>query len=85
MHGTCVTGRYGTTCPVLDSACSTFPVLDQRFSSTTRSLIADLRWIIAPEYSARAAEIASQLSKPAESVAAAADLVENFVRLKQVR
>ncbi len=58
----------------------------RRFSSTTRrSLIADLRRILAPEYSARAREIASQLSKPAESVAAAADLVENFVRLKQVR
>ncbi|ORV16688.1 glycosyltransferase [Mycobacterium celatum] len=58
----------------------------RRFSSTTRrSLIADLRRILAPQYSARAREIAGQLSKPAESVATAADLVENFVRLKQVR
>jgi UDP:flavonoid glycosyltransferase YjiC (YdhE family) len=51
----------------------------RRFSSTTReSLVADLRTILAPQYVARAREIATRMTKPAESVAAAADLVENF-------
>ncbi|OBA84267.1 glycosyl transferase family 1 [Mycobacterium sp. 1164966.3] len=51
------------------------------FSSTTQeSLVADLRTIITPEYVARAREFATQMTKPAESVAAAADLVENFAR-----
>ncbi len=57
----------------------------RRFSSTTReSLVADLRTILAPEYVARAREIATHMTKPAESVAATADLVENFARLKRV-
>ena len=53
----------------------------RRFSTTTqKSLVADLRTILAPHYVARAREIASQMSKPAASVAAAADLVEGFAR-----
>jgi UDP:flavonoid glycosyltransferase YjiC (YdhE family) len=57
----------------------------RRFSSTTeKSLVADLRTILAPQYVARAREIATRMTKPAESVAAAADLVENFARLKRV-
>jgi UDP:flavonoid glycosyltransferase YjiC (YdhE family) len=57
----------------------------RRFSSTTReSLVADLRTILAPHYVARAREIATRMTKPAESVATAADLVENFTRLKRV-
>ncbi len=57
----------------------------RRFSTTTReSLVADLRTILAPHYVTRAREIASQMSKPAESVAAAADLVEDFARLRRV-
>ncbi|AGB20790.1 glycosyl transferase, UDP-glucuronosyltransferase [Mycobacterium sp. JS623] len=49
------------------------------FSSTTRdSLTADLRRILAPEYALRAREIASRMTPSAESVAKAADLVENF-------
>jgi UDP:flavonoid glycosyltransferase YjiC (YdhE family) len=57
----------------------------RRFSSTTReSLVADLRTILAPQYVTRAREIATRMSKPAESVAAAADLVENFARLRRV-
>ena len=49
----------------------------RRFSSATReSLVADLRTILAPQYLARAREIATQMTKPAESVAAAADLLE---------
>ena len=54
----------------------------RRFSSTTReSLVADLRTILAPQYVTRAREIATRMSKPAASVAAAADLVEKFARL----
>ena len=57
----------------------------RRFSTSTReSLVADLRTILAPQYAARAREIATQITEPAESAAAAADLVENFARLKRV-
>jgi UDP:flavonoid glycosyltransferase YjiC (YdhE family) len=57
----------------------------RRFSSTTQeSLVADLRTILAPTYSGRAREIATQMSKPAESLAAAADLVESFARTRRV-
>jgi UDP:flavonoid glycosyltransferase YjiC (YdhE family) len=55
----------------------------QRFSTTTReSLVADLRTILAPHYVTRAREMATRTTKPTESVAAAADLVENFARLR---
>lgn len=58
----------------------------RRFSSTTqKTLVADLRRILAPEYGARAREIATQTTKPAESVATTADLVEDFARLQRVR
>ena len=51
----------------------------RRFSSITReSLVADLRTILSPQYVARAREIAARMTKPAESVAAAADLLEDF-------
>ena len=57
----------------------------RRFSTTTReSLVADLRRILAPQYVTRAREIAIRMTKPAASVAAAADLVENFARLRRV-
>ena len=57
----------------------------RRFSSTTReSLVADLRTILAPHYVARAREVATQMTKPADSVAAAADLLEDFARLRRV-
>ncbi|MDT5347682.1 MAG: hypothetical protein QOH91_969 [Mycobacterium sp.] len=57
----------------------------RRFSSTTReSLVADLRRVLAPQYVARAREIAARMTKPAESVTAAADLSENFARLRRV-
>jgi UDP:flavonoid glycosyltransferase YjiC (YdhE family) len=57
----------------------------RRFSTTTeKSLVADLRTILAPQYVARAREIATRMTRPAESAAAAADLVENFARLKHV-
>jgi UDP:flavonoid glycosyltransferase YjiC (YdhE family) len=57
----------------------------RRFSTTTQqSLVADLRAILAPGYSTRAREIATRMTKPAESVAAAADLVEDFARCRIV-
>jgi UDP:flavonoid glycosyltransferase YjiC (YdhE family) len=57
----------------------------RRFSTTTEeSLVSDLRTILAPQYLTRARELASRMTKPAESVAAAADLVENFARLNRV-
>lgn len=57
----------------------------RRFSVTTQeSLIADLRTILAPQYATRAREIASRMTKPEESVAAAPDLLEDFARLRWV-
>jgi UDP:flavonoid glycosyltransferase YjiC (YdhE family) len=57
----------------------------RRFSTTTqKSLVADLRRILAPQYVTRAREIATRMTKPAESVTAAADLVEDFARLRSV-
>jgi len=51
----------------------------RRFSSTTeKSLVADLRTILAPQYLTRVREIATRMTKPADSVAAAADHVEDF-------
>jgi UDP:flavonoid glycosyltransferase YjiC (YdhE family) len=55
----------------------------RRFSTVTeKSLVADLRTILAPQYAARAREIATRMTEPADSVAAAADHVEDFARLK---
>ena len=57
----------------------------RRFSATTeKSLVADLRTILAPQCLTRARELATRMTKPAESVATAADLVEKFARLKRV-
>jgi UDP:flavonoid glycosyltransferase YjiC (YdhE family) len=51
----------------------------RRFSTTTReSMVADLRRILAPQYVARARQLATGMTQPAESVANAADLVEKF-------
>ncbi len=53
----------------------------RRFSATTTdSLVADLRQILAPQYAVRAREVATQMTKPAESVANTADLMEDFAR-----
>jgi UDP:flavonoid glycosyltransferase YjiC (YdhE family) len=57
----------------------------RRFSTTTeKSLVADLRTILAPQYANRARELATRMTKPVESARTAADLVENFARLKRV-
>jgi UDP:flavonoid glycosyltransferase YjiC (YdhE family) len=54
----------------------------RQFSSTTpESLVGDLRSILVPQCVARAHEVASQMTTPAESVASAADLLEDVARL----
>ncbi|OBG67262.1 glycosyltransferase [Mycobacterium sp. E735] len=56
----------------------------RRFSKTTRqSLVKDLRRILDPKYAARARELATRMTTPAESVEKAADLVESFARSRQ--
>jgi UDP:flavonoid glycosyltransferase YjiC (YdhE family) len=49
-------------------------------TTTTESLVADLRTILAPQYVTRARELATRMTKPAESVSRAADIVENAAR-----
>jgi len=56
----------------------------RRFSITRESLVADLRTILAPQYVARAREIATQMTKPAASITNAADLLEVFARRRRV-
>jgi UDP:flavonoid glycosyltransferase YjiC (YdhE family) len=57
----------------------------RRFSTTTeKSLVADLRRILAPQYLTQAREIATRMTEPAKSTAAAADRLEDFARLKRV-
>jgi UDP:flavonoid glycosyltransferase YjiC (YdhE family) len=57
----------------------------RRFSTATeKSLVADLRAILAPDYAARAREMATRMTEPAKSAAAAADLLENFARVRGV-
>lgn len=55
----------------------------RRFSTATEeSLVADLRTILAPDCVARARELATRMTEPAKSVAAAADLLEDFARAR---
>ncbi|OBB63384.1 glycosyltransferase [Mycobacterium sp. 852014-50255_SCH5639931] len=55
----------------------------RQFSLTTQeSLVADLRQILAPEYAVRARELAARMTRPADSVAKAADLLEDAARPK---
>jgi UDP:flavonoid glycosyltransferase YjiC (YdhE family) len=57
----------------------------RRFSaSTEKTLVADLRTILDPQCVARAREIATQMTKTAQSPVAAADLLESFARLKRI-
>ncbi|NTY62693.1 nucleotide disphospho-sugar-binding domain-containing protein [Mycolicibacterium sphagni] len=57
----------------------------RRFSGTTeKTLVADLRTILDPEYAARTRELATRLTTPSESVVAAAKLLEDFARLDRV-
>lgn len=51
----------------------------RRFSAATRdTLVADLRAILTPQYITAAREISTRMTKPAESIAAAADLMEGL-------
>jgi vancomycin aglycone glucosyltransferase len=51
------------------------------FSQTTQeSLVADLSSILAPQYLTGAREVAAAMTKPAESLASAADLLEDAAR-----
>lgn len=53
--------------------------LARHFSSTTQdSLVDDLRQILAPDYAIRARAIAARMTKPAESIATTASLLEKF-------
>ena len=55
----------------------------RRFSTTTqKSLVADLRRILTQQYFASARQIATRITEPAKSAMAAADLVEDFARLR---
>jgi UDP:flavonoid glycosyltransferase YjiC (YdhE family) len=55
----------------------------RRFSTATQeSLKADLRDILAPQCVARARELATRMTSPAESVGRAADLLEDAARRK---
>jgi UDP:flavonoid glycosyltransferase YjiC (YdhE family) len=57
----------------------------RRLSTATReSLVADLRDILAPQYVTRACEIATRMTKPADSVTAAADLLEGAARRRRL-
>jgi UDP:flavonoid glycosyltransferase YjiC (YdhE family) len=56
----------------------------RRFSDTSRdSLVADLRTILSPDHVVRAREIATQMTKPADSVVAVADALEDFARSRR--
>ncbi|AQT82640.1 glycosyl transferase family 1 [Mycolicibacterium litorale] len=55
----------------------------RRFTAATeKTLVADLKTILAPEYLDRARRLARRMIRPAESVTAAADLMEDFARRK---
>jgi UDP:flavonoid glycosyltransferase YjiC (YdhE family) len=57
----------------------------RRFSTANEeSLVADLRTILGAEYVARARELAPQITEPAKSAAAAADLLEMRARERRV-
>ena len=57
----------------------------RRFSATTeKSLLADLRAILDAQCLTRARALGTRMTPSAESVAAAADLVEDFARLRRV-
>jgi UDP:flavonoid glycosyltransferase YjiC (YdhE family) len=53
----------------------------RQFSETTQEvLVADLRSIVTPQCVTRAREVGAQMTKPAESLASAADLLEDAAR-----
>jgi UDP:flavonoid glycosyltransferase YjiC (YdhE family) len=58
----------------------------RRFSTATQeSLVTELRRILRPQYVTRAREVATQMTKPAESVTTAADLLEDCASGRRCR
>ena len=56
----------------------------RRFSETSvEALVADLRLLLSPQYAVRAREVAVRMTKPAESLANAADLLEASARRRR--
>jgi UDP:flavonoid glycosyltransferase YjiC (YdhE family) len=53
-------------------------------TATQESLVADLRDILAPQHVTRACEIATRMTNPADSVTAAADLLEGAAGTRRV-
>ena len=54
----------------------------KRFAHVNRkSLLRGVKTILQPEYAARAREISTRMSDPADAVATAADLLEEAVRV----
>jgi UDP:flavonoid glycosyltransferase YjiC (YdhE family) len=53
-------------------------------AATEKTLVADLRTILAPDYLTRARELAARMIRPADSVTRAADLLEEFGRRKRL-
>ena len=49
-------------------------------ATTQETLVADLRSVLTPQCATRAREVAARMTKPAQSVARAADLLEDAVR-----
>ncbi|RAV13504.1 glycosyl transferase family 1 [Mycolicibacterium sp. GF69] len=57
----------------------------RRFSAVSReTLVTDLSTILAPQYVARAREVATRMTESAKSVTTAADHLENLARLRRV-
>lgn len=52
-------------------------------ATTEKTLAADLRRILGPQYLVRAGEIATRMTKPLESVSYAADLLEDLARARR--
>ncbi|MCA2323185.1 glycosyltransferase [Mycobacterium intracellulare] len=58
--------------------------MGRRFSTTTQeSLVSDLRTILAAEYLTQARDFSSRMTRPADSAATTADLIENFALSKR--
>lgn len=56
----------------------------RRFSATTeKSLVTDLRKVLSPECAAEAQRLAARMTKPAESVASAVSLLEEFAQSRR--
>lgn len=57
----------------------------RQFASTTQaSLVADLRQILKPEYAVNARELAARMSNPADALAKAVALIEDFANEKSL-